>query len=342
MKAVRIHEHGGPEVLGLEDVPDPAPADGEAIVRIDAAALNHVELDIRAGISNMALGLPLIPGLEMAGTVAEIRGQAPPGIAVGTSVAVSYTVPCWECHYCRTGRDNICRNRQTFGTSRPGSYAEYTAAPMSALIPLREGIDTQAAAAAQIAFSTAWHVLMTRGRLAAGMTVLIHAAGSGIGSAGLQIARLAGARVFVTSSSAEKLDRAKQWADETIDYTDPAWPDQVLELTGGAGVDLVMSHVGGDEFRGSIRAVADDGRIVVVGGHSEEVVGVDLISLFRRQLQIIGSSRATQVELRKVLDLVADGTFVPQIHGTLPLAEAAAAHELLDSRQVYGKVLLRP
>lgn len=342
MKAVRIHDHGGPEVLVLEDLPDPLPAEGEAIVKIDAAALNRVDLDIRAGISGMALSLPLIPGLEMAGTVAEIRGQAPPGIHLGAQVAVSYTVPCWACHYCRTGRDNICRNRQTFGTSRPGSYAEYTAAPFSALIPLRDGVDPRAAAAAQIAFSTAWHVLIERGRLAAGMTVLIHAAGSGIGSAGLQIARLAGARVFVTSSTADKLERARQWADEVIDYTQPLWADQVLDLTGGAGVDLVMSHVGGDEFRGSIRAVADDGTIVVVGGHSEEVVDIDLISLFRRQLRIIGSSRATQVELRKVLDLVAEGTFVPQIHGALPLASAAEAHELLDSRQVYGKVLLEP
>lgn len=342
MRAIRIHRHGGPEVLTLEDVPDPVPAEGEALIEVGAAGLNHVELDVRAGISGMPVTLPLIPGLELAGTVAEVRGLPPPGIRVGTPVAVAYTIACRDCGYCRTGRDNLCRRRQTFGVSRPGSYAELTVAPFAALIPLPDGVDVRQAAAAQIAFSTAWHVLVTRGQLAVGQTVLIHAVGSGIGSAGIQIARLAGARVIATSSSAAKLERARTWADEVVDYSRPDWVDEVLDLTGGAGVDVVMSHVGGDEFRGSLRAVRDDGAVVVVGGHAGEVVEVDLISLFRRQLRIIGSSRATRVEIAQVLDLVGRGAFAPQVHCSLPLAEAARGHTLLAERQAYGKVLLEP
>lgn len=342
MKAVQLREHGGPEVLVPADVPDPVPAEGEAVVQVAAAGLNHVELDVRAGTSGMPVQLPLIPGLEMSGTVLELRGAAPPGVAVGSPVVVSYTVPCWQCGYCRTGRDNVCRWRQTFGVSRPGSYAELTAAPVSALIPLPDGVDPRQAAAAQIAFSTAWHVLITRGRLAAGQTVLLHAAGSGIGSAGVQIARFAGARVVATASSPEKRERARAWADEVVDYTLAGWPDEVRDLTGGEGVDLVMSHVGGDEFRGSLRAVRDDGCVVVVGGHAGEVADVDLIALFRRQLRVIGSSRATQVEISRVLDLVADGTFRPQVHSCLPLDRAAEGHRILADRGAYGKVLLAP
>lgn len=342
MKAVLLQQFGGPEVLRVEEVPDPVPGEDEALVRIGAAGLNHVELDIRAGVSQMPLSLPIVPGLEMAGTVVEVRGALPNGIKVGTHVAISYTIPCWQCHYCRTGRDNTCRNRVTFGVNRDGSYAEYVAVPTSALIPLRDGINVVQAAASQIAFSTAWHVLITRGRLSAGQAVLVHAAGSGIGSAALQIARLSGARVIATSSSAEKLQRAREWADEVVDYSDPNWPDEVMILTGGSGVDLVMSHVGGDEFLGSLRAVRDDGAVVVVGAHSQEIVDLDLISLFRRQLRVIGSSRATQVEIRKVLDLVADGALVSQVHRALPLTEAAAGHEILEGRGVFGKVLLVP
>jgi NADPH:quinone reductase-like Zn-dependent oxidoreductase len=203
-------------------------------------------------------------------------------------------------------------------------------------------MDFQKAAASQVAFSTAWHVLMTRGGLSAGQSVLIHAAGSGIGSAALQIARLAGARIIASSSSDTKLRRARDWADEVVNYSVPEWPEQVLDLTHGAGVDLVMSHAGGDEFRGSLRAVRDDGIVVVVGGHAKEVVDIDLVSLFRRQLRIIGSSRATQVEIRKVIGLVAQGILVPTVHSVLPLSEAAVGHRVLADRQAYGKILLTP
>ena len=199
MNAALIHEYGDESVFRYEPVHDPVPGPGEALVRIRAIGINHVELDVRAGISRMPLALPAILGLECAGEVV----SAPPGApaALGARVAVAYTVPCWNCEYCQTGRDNICRRRDLLGVTRPGSYAELVAVPARALLPLAETVSFTAAAATQIAFSTAWHVLVNRAQLRAGQTVLINAAGSGIGSAGLQVARFAGARIIATASS---------------------------------------------------------------------------------------------------------------------------------------------
>lgn len=342
MKAVRIHAFGDESVLTFEDAPDPVPGQGEAVVAIGAIGVNHVELDIRAGISRMDLALPAILGLEFAGTVAWLPDDAATNVKVGDSVAVAYTVPCWTCHYCRTGRDNICRSRALFGVNRPGGYAELASVPVGSLIPLNPGMSLAAAAASQIAFSTAWHVLMTRGELTSGQTVLVHAAGSGIGSAAIQIASMIGARVIATASTAPKRERAARYADATVDYTKPGWPSEVRALTGGEGVDVVMSHVGGEEIVGSLEAVRDDGIVVVVGGHSGEVVPLDIIPFFRRQVRLVGSSRATRAELELVLDLVARGRLEPVVHREFPLSEAARGHAELRDRHVYGKVLLRP
>jgi NADPH:quinone reductase-like Zn-dependent oxidoreductase len=342
MRAARIHAFGPPDVLQIDEVPDPAPAEGEALVAIHAAGINHVELDVRAGTSRLPIDLPAILGLEMAGEVIEVNGQTPTDIAPGQRVAVTYTVPCRTCMYCRTGRDNICRQRELMGVTRPGSYAEKAAVPIRGLMPLPETMDPIAAAAAQVAFSTAWHVLINRAQLQAGQWVLVHAAGSGIGSAGVQVARHAGARVIGTASTPEKRKQAGGWADHVLDYTQPGWHETVREITGGDGVDVVMSHVGGSEFTGSLEAVRDDGVVVVVGGHAGETVDLDLIPLFRRQVRIIGSSRATSEELRLVMQLVADGSFAPTIHEVLPLEEVARAHRMLEDRRAFGKVVLSP
>ena len=340
MKAVRIHEFGPEEVLVCEEAPNPVPAAGEALVRVRAAALNHVDLDIRAGTSRMPLELPAILGLEFAGEVAALPPGAETDIAEGDPVAVTYTIPCGACEYCQTGRDNICSHRQLFGVTRPGAYAEFVAAPIGALLLLPDGFGPVAAAASQVAFSTAWHVLITRARLRPAQTVLIHAAGSGIGSAALQVASLAGARTIATASSAEKLARASRFADEGIDYTDPQWPQHVLDLTEGLGVDIVMSHVGGDEYVGSMQVVKADGVVVIVGAHAGEVVPLDLVTFFRREVRQIGSSRATRREIKHVLGLAASGVLEPQIHRTYLLDEAATAHRDLASRAVSGKLIL--
>ena len=342
MKAVRIHGFGDEDVLRHEDVLDSVPAAEEALVTVRATGINHVDLDIRAGISRMDLDLPAILGLEFAGEISWLPDGAPSALAVGDPVAVSYTLPCWSCEYCRTGRDNVCENRQLFGVTRPGGYAEMVAVPLAALIPLPGALTASDAAAVQVAFSTAWHVLMTRGGLTSDQTVLIHAAGSGVGSAALQVASLAGARIIATASTREKLDLAAEYADETVNYTEAGWPERVRELTAGKGVDVVLSHVGGDELKNSFEAVRDDGIIVLVGGHSGEVVPLDIIPFFRREIRLVGSSRATRHEIETVFELAAMGKLRPVVHGVFALAEASAAHSELSSRRVFGKVLLTP
>ena len=341
MKAVRFHEFGGPEVLLFEDVPDPEPLPGEALIRVRAAAINHVDLDVRAGISRMPIPLPHVPGLEFAGEVAAVRGGG--NIKEGDRVWAPYTMPCRRCEFCLTGRDNSCDDRDTFGLTRQGGYAELVAAPADSLRPLPDALSFEDAAAVQIAASTAWHVLINRASLRAGQTVLIHAAGSGIGSAAVQIASLAGAVVFATASTDEKLRRAEELgARRLINYARDDFAERVMDLTGGRGVDVIMEHVGGDVFTKSLECLKKDGVMVVVGGHAGEVAALDIIPFFRRQLRLVGSSRATQRELDTVMGLAAEGALKPVVYRALPLAEAAAAHRIVDSREAFGKVLLLP
>lgn len=342
MKAARFHEYGGPDVLRYEDAPDPVPGPGEALVRVRACGVNHVDLDRRAGISGFPHDLPFILGYEMAGDVVAL----PAGVAsppVGARVLVPYVIPCRRCLYCRTGRDNICAHSQRYGGTRPGGYAELVAVPADELIALPPGLSYEEAAATQLAFGTAWHMLLARGRLAVGETVLVNAAGSGIGSAAVQIAKLVGARVIASAGSDAKLARALALgADHVVNYRTADMARAVLDLTGGRGVDLVFEHVGGELFGHALRCLAVDGRIAICGAHGGGSVALDLLEVFRRQVQIIGSRIYTRQELLTVLELVGEGRLRPVVHAVLPLAEAAEAHRMLERREQFGKVILRP
>ena len=338
MKVAWFRRFGGPEVLMYEDAPDPEPAPGEVLVRVRAAGINHVDLDVRAGVSRFPVSFPHILGLEYAGEVAAVREPAS-SLKEGDRVWVSTRVPCESCEYCRTGRDNLCR----VGPRVPGGYCELVSVPASCVHPLPDNASFDDAAAAQVAFGTAWHVLMTRAGLRAGDTVLIQAAGSGIGSAGIQVAHLAGARVITTASSDEKLRRALDLgADHTINYTQEDFPERVRELTGGKGVDVVMEHIGGEVFTKSLECLKRDGVIITVGGHSGEVVPFDIIPFFRSEHRLIGSASWTRHELNKVMEMVFAGTLRPVIHQAMLLSQAAEAHRLVDSRDFSGKVLLNP
>jgi len=226
----------------------------------------------------------------------------------------------------------------------PGGYAQYVQVPVVSLRALHPQMGFEQAAASQIAFGTAWHVLMNRGGLQAGQTVLIQAAGSGIGSAAVQVAKFAGATVLATAGSESKLARAQALgADHLINYNQhPRFSEQVLALTHGKGVDLVMEHIGGDVFTQSLASLKTDGKIVTVGAHAGEVVPLDIIPFFRRQLQLIGSRNANFAEINAVMDLVAQGRFQPVIHAAMPLSQAAQAHRTVGSRDVFGKVVLLP
>ena len=343
MKVSWFHKFGGPEVLVCEETRKPTPGVGEAVVRVRAVGINHVDLDVRAGTSRIPLSFPHILGREFAGEVAAI-GDPVSALKEGDRVWVSCRIPCATCEFCLSGRDNLCERGGYFGMDLPGGYAEFVKVPLSSLQTLPSHVSFQDAAASQIAFGTAWHVLINRGGLRAGHTVLIQAAGSGIGSAAVQVARLAGATIFVTASSDQKLERAKALgAHHLISYsTEENFAQRVLDLTGGKGVDVVMEHIGGKVFTRSLECLKTDGVIVTVGAHAGEVVTFDIIPFFRRQLRLVGSKNASTMELRTVMGFVAEGRLKPVIHATFPLADAAEAHRVVDSREIFGKVLLLP
>jgi NADPH:quinone reductase-like Zn-dependent oxidoreductase len=230
-----------------------------------------------------------------------------------------------------------------WSVQRPGGYAEYVVAPARAVYPLPDTVSYEAAAAGQIVFTTAWHMLVTRGRVEAGETVLVSAAGSGVGHAAVQIAKLAGTTVITTAGSDEKLEAARaDGADHTINYRHANVAERALELTGGRGVDLVVEHVGGDQFGACLGALRKRGRLVTCGGHAGEVVPFDIIPFFRNEWQVIGSRTGTTKETLLVMDLIAAGKLRPRVHAALPLAEAAEAHRILESREHFGKVVLNP
>jgi NADPH2:quinone reductase len=230
-----------------------------------------------------------------------------------------------------------------WSVQRPGGYAEYIVAPARAVYPLPASVSYEAAAAGQIVFTTAWHMLVTRGGLEAGETVLVSAAGSGVGHAAIQIAKLAGATVVTTAGSDEKLENARaDGADHTINYRHEDVTKRTLDLTSGRGVDLVVEHLGGEQFAACLSALRKGGRLVTCGGHAGEVVPLDIIPFFRNEWQVIGSRTGTTQEVRLVMGLIADGRLHPRIHAVLPLAEAAEAHRILESREHFGKVVLTP
>jgi len=342
VRAVRFHSYGGRNVLRVEEVPTPEPGPGEALVRVRACAVNHVDIDMREGISRLPLSLPHTLGFEIAGEVAEL-GPDVEDVAVGERVAPLYQIHCRECEWCRVGQHMHCEQITMLGVHSPGGYAEYAVVPAWALVPLAPSLTFEQAAAIQTTFATVWHALATRVRVDEGAWVLVNAAGSGVGTAGIQVAKLLGARVIASAGSDEKLARARALgAEETVNYRVDDLAARARELTDGRGVDVVMESVGGDVLAASLGALAKNGSVVTVGAHAGEVVPVDVILLFRHQWSLVGSVRATAEEIRHCIDLVADGRLTPVIHATLPLEAAAEAHRILEAREQFGKVLLVP
>ncbi len=340
MKAVTFEAFGGPEVLRVRDLPDPVPGAGEVVVRVRACGVNHLDLDLRAGTSRIPLRLPHLLGMEVAGEVAAV-GPGASEHRPGQRVLVVRAVTCGSCPACLAGDDNLCPARETFGVQRPGGYAQYLRAPVRNVIALPPALSFEAAAAIQVAFSTAWFMLVERAGLRPGETVLVVAGGSGVGSAAVQIACRAGARVIATAGSPAKRERLLGLgAEAVVDHGHPGWPEEVRRLTGGAGVDLVFEHVGGGLFPGALSALRRGGRLVTCGGHGGEQVSLDLVDLFRRQAAIIGSYSAPTRTVLEVVRHVAAGAFRPVIHATLPLGDAAEAHALLQARAAFGKVVL--
>jgi NADPH:quinone reductase-like Zn-dependent oxidoreductase len=342
MRAVRFHEYGPAEVLRYEEVPEPAPGPGEALLRVRACAVNHVDIDMRNGTSRLPITLPHTLGFEIAGDVVAV-GEGVTEVAPGDRVAPLYQIHCRECEWCERGEHMHCERISMLGVQSPGGYAEYVLAPAWALIPLPDSLSYENAAAVQTTFGTVWHALVTRAGLAKGQWVLVNAAGSGVGTAGVQVARFLGARVIASAGADFKLERAREHgAEAVVNYATEDLAARVRKLTGGRGVGVVMECVGGDVLAASLEALAKDGKVVTVGGHAGEVVPVDVILLFRNQWSLIGSVRATADEIRHVVGLVAEGALSPVLHEVFPLEDAADAHRVLEERRQYGKLILVP
>lgn len=340
MKAIIFDEHGGPEVLRYEERPEPKFKANEVLVEVRACALNHLDVWARKGLPGIEIPLPHILGNDVAGVVREV-GELVDWVKPGAEVLLQPGVSCGHCRECLRGADNLCPQYDILGYRRDGGYAELVAAPAVNVIPKPESLKWSEAAALPLATVTAWHMLVARVGVQPGEDVLIHAAGSGVGSIGIQIARLRGARVIATAGSDEKLEKARALgADEVVNYTRADWPKEVRRLTGGRGVDVVLEHTGAETWPGSILSLRKDGRLVTCGATSGYDARTDLRQVFYRHLNLLGSFMGSKAELLDALKFVERGLIRAVVDRTLPLAEARRAHELIEDRAQFGKLVL--
>jgi NADPH:quinone reductase-like Zn-dependent oxidoreductase len=342
MEAIVLREYGGIDRLRLEDVPLPHIGANEILIRSQAVGVNHCDTDVRRGVFGVAQTFPHVMGVDAAGEVVAI-GSDVDGFAEGDRVAPHFLLSCGTCRNCVAGRENICLRAGVLGVTTWGTYAQFVKVRANNAVRLPYGLSYMEAVASQIPFATAWEALIEVGRLTAGETALINAAGSGVGSAGVQIAKLAGARVIATAGSDAKFAAARELgADEVINYESANVGDAVARLTDGLGVELALDMVGGKRMLDCISAVAQGGRIVSVGAHAGEHVDIDMIELFRKHVSLHGCGRSTRAIVAKVLDLVALGKLRPVIAATYALAEAPAAHQLMESRNFFGRIVMEP
>jgi NADPH:quinone reductase-like Zn-dependent oxidoreductase len=343
VKAVVIRRHGGPEVLETEDRPIPEPGPGEARVRVRAVALNHLDVWVRRGVPGHPFPLPLVPGCDLAGTLDALGPGPAPGWRVGDPVLAAPGVSCGLCAACASGDDHLCRDYGILGETRDGGCAEFAVLPVRNLLPHPKGMEPSSAAAIPLVFLTAWHMVAVRVRLRPGETVLVHAAGSGVSSAAIQIAKVLGARVIATVGSPAKVEKARALgADEVIDYRAADFAAEVRRLTGKRGVDAIVDHVGPDTWEGNIRSLARGGRLVLCGSTSGFDVRTDPRFVFFKNLAILGSTMGSRGELHEVLRLVDQGRLRPVVDSVLPLADVAEGHRRLEARAAFGKIVLVP
>ena len=341
MKAIVFHQHGTPEVLKYIEVADPVIRANEVLVRVKACALNHLDLWVRRGMPNVPIPLPHIPGSDIAGEVAQI-GSEVTTVRVGQKVVLAPVVSCGKCAACVTGLDNRCRQATNLGYMIDGGCAEFVRCPEVNCLAYPENLTWEEAASVPLVFQTAWHMLVDRAQLRPGEDVLILGAGSGVGSAAIQVAKFFGARVITTASSDAKLEKARQLgADYVINHKTQKIREEVRRITNKRGVDVVFEHVGAATWDDSLASLALAGRLVTCGNTTGYDAKLDLRFLFSRQLSLLGSYMGVKSELHTIMKLVSSGDLKPVVDRVFPLQEAAAAHTYLESGQQFGKVVLK-
>ena len=337
MKAVRFHAHGGPEVLQFEDAPDPVAQPGEVVVRVRACGMNRLDIWQRIGLGRVTIPLPHISGADVAGEIVQGFNE----LTAGTRVMLQPGLSCGRCSACLAGRDNYCPHYDVLGYQSNGGYAELVAVPVANVIALPETIDFVTAAAFPLVFLTAWQMLFTRARLVVGETVLVLAAGSGVGQAAIQLARARQARVIATAGGERKLGLARDLgADHVVDHYQEDVVQSVRDLTGGRGVDVVVEHVGAATWDRSVRCLARGGRLVTCGATTGHDARLDLRHLFARQLSLLGSYMGGKPELLEAAKLLFRGVIRPVIDSTFPLSETAQAHRRMEVSDRVGKIVL--
>ena len=341
MRAIVIDRHGGPEVLEDRAMPDPVPRPGEVLLRVRACALNHLDLWTRRGLPGRPISFPHILGNDIAGEVVAL-GSPVQGLAEGQRAMLCPGTSCGRCQACLSGEDSSCRGYRILGYQLHGGYAELVSCPAANVVPVPPEISFDEAAAFPLVFLTAWRMLVKRARIRAGEDVLVWAAGSGVGMAAVQVAKLHGARVIATAGSPAKLEAARSLgADEVLDHHEADVVAETRRLTGNKGVDVVVEHVGQATWERSLLALDRRGRLVTCGATSGPNAATELRYVFSRQLSLLGSYMGSKADLLEVARFFFEGKLRPVVHASLPLAEAGRAHEMLEASEHFGKIVLR-
>jgi len=342
MRAVAFRQHGDEQVLELLELPEPPVGARDVLVRVKAVALNHLDRWVRQGWPGLKLSLPHVLGSDIAGVVERVGAEVK-DVEPGTEVLVNPGLSCGHCERCLLGEDNLCRHYRIIGEHAPGGYAEYVSVPRQNLLPKPRALTFPEAACLPLTYLTAWTMLVRRAEVKPGETVLVHAAGSGVGSAAIQICKLLGAKVIATASTEEKLARARQLgADHTIHYVEKDFLEEVKRLTQRRLVDVVFEHTGADTFEKSVACLPYGGRLVTCGATTGHEVKLDLRVLFYKRISLLGSTMGSKGDLFRILQLVEEGRLRPVLDRTLPLQEAAQAHRLLKDRAQFGNIVLIP
>jgi len=340
MRALAFNEFGGPEKLRLQDVPDPKAAPGEVVVRVRACALNHLDIFVREGIPALKTPLPFWTGCDIAGDVAKV-GPDVTGLRVGDRVCVNPNLTCGRCEFCIQGEDSLCVRYGIVGEHLPGGLAELVAVSAENVLPLPAHVSYEHAASFILTNMTAWRMVVTQARVRPGEDVLILGVGGGVSSTAVQIAKLCGARVLVTSSSDAKLERARQLgADVSINYSKEDWESAVYEKTAKRGVDVVLENVGAQTWKQSLRSLRKGGRLVTCGATTGPIAETDIRIVFWKQIHIIGSTMANRREFNDVMRLFFAGRLKAIVDEIVPLKDGAAAQRRLAEGRQFGKIVL--
>lgn len=331
---------GGPEVLERKTIELPEPGPREVLIRVRAVALNHIDIWGRRGLPHVKYEFPHRLGADIAGEV-EALGPGAQNAKVGDKVLVNPGISCGACEQCLGGNDVMCRKYRILGENTQGGYSRHIVVPDANLLPKPQSLSFEESAALPLCFLTAWNMVVKKGGVVAGQTVLVQAAGSGVSSAAIQIAKMHGARVITTTSTDEKAARAKALgADEVINYTTQDFVAECKKLTNKRGVDLVVEHVGGEVAAKSVLAAAWGGKVITCGATAGFTPEIDLRHIFFRQVQLVGSTMGSKGDLFTILRHVEAGKLKPVVDRVIPLWQAVEAHKLLEDRKAFGKVVM--